>query len=65
MKTQTIKLNKIPEGLISLIKTTDNIDIEYHKYAVREIFIFKNRYRINTKNGQYRADGNEEIVIYF
>jgi len=63
--TSVIKINDIPAGLLAVISDSDKTS--QHCYLngmkITEIFIFKNRYRVNTVKGQYRYDLNSDITI--
>ena len=58
-----IKISEIPEILLELIRTNADKTVDYKSFEVYSIFRFRNQYRINTDNGQYRVD-DAELLIY-
>jgi hypothetical protein len=63
-KTNTeIMLKDIPVELMPVMTSTDHGTIWLHDKIVKAIFIFNNRIRISTNQGEHRFDLDSEQVI--
>jgi len=61
--TSVIKISDIPEGILGCISNSNEKSCYLNGLEICEIFIFRNQYRINTSQGQYRYDLDSDITI--
>ncbi len=63
METTDIKLTDIPICLLPVITSTKAATLWLNGLEVKEIYLFRDRYRINTNKGQYRYSLDTDLVL--
>ena len=63
MEVRSIKIKDIPEILLPVTTSTKNATLWLNGNEVQEIFIFRDRFRVNTNRGQYRYGLDTEMKL--
>ena len=63
MNSTSINLTDIPLALLPVITSTKNATLWLNSLKVNEIYLFRDKYRINTDKGQYRYSLDTTLTL--